>query len=44
VPDAGGAADTLTGGAGVDWFWVFSGDRIKNQAKDDVVFDQAATQ
>ena len=35
-----GAVDTLTGGDGADWFWVFPGDKIVNQGPGDMVNDQ----
>ena len=41
VTDDGGAVDTLTGGAGADWFWVFPGDKVINQGPGDRVTDHA---
>ena len=38
-----GAVDTLTGGNGVDWFWVFPGDIYKKGTGDEV-FDSAPSQ
>jgi hypothetical protein len=43
VTDDGGEVDTLTGGAGVDWLWVFPGDLYKKGTGDEV-FDSAPSQ
>src|SRR5205814_7824144 len=32
-----GAADTLIGAGGQDWFWIGTGDKIKDRAKNEIV-------
>jgi len=32
-----GAADTLIGDGGLDWFWIGTGDKIKDRAKNEIV-------